>query len=128
MNGIMVGLIVVAALFVAFGLQVLSRHIQRFPVDVRRPDPLIDVSSSKAVTVRPAELHQLIGIISNSLISDASTRTELQPLLDELGATGRHSPGRSNRRGRGKRWQRIDDSVRELELLFELDPDDRPAD
>ncbi|MGI9597737.1 MAG: hypothetical protein ACR2QK_16355 [Acidimicrobiales bacterium] len=116
MSAFIVILIVAAILFVAFGLQVLSRQVQRFPVDVRRPDPLIDVTSTKAVTVRPAELHQLMGIVSNSLISDAAARSELQPILDGLGADA-DLRGRSGR-GRNRRRQRIDRSISELETLW----------
>lgn len=130
MNGLMIILIVCSVVFVAFGLQLLSRQIQRFPVDVRRPDPLIDVTSTKSVTVRPAELHQLIGIISDSLISDASARSELQPILNELGATGSSVGGQRAGRGRNKRWQRIDRSLAELEQIWGLDDQstDDPSD
>ena len=52
MSSWVIVLVVAAIGLVAFGLQVLSRQIQRFPVDVRRPDPLIDVTRSKSLTMR----------------------------------------------------------------------------
>lgn len=124
MSGLLVAAVVAAILFVALGLQVLSRQIQRSPIDVRKPDPLIDVTTTKSVTVRPAELHQLIGIVSNSLISDASYRSELQPILHELGARTTQAGSKGKRRGRNRRWQRIDQSVSELERHWGLAEDD----
>lgn len=131
MSGFLVSAIVIAIGFVALGLQILSRQIQRTPVDVRRPDPLIDVSSAKSVTVRPAELHQLVLVISNAIISDASARTELQPMLDELsrGRPGSRSGGagrgrdRTGGRGRGSRHRRIEQSIAELERQWGLADD-----
>ncbi len=121
MSGGLVILVIVALGFVAFGLQVLSRHVQRYPVDVRRADPLIDVSRSKAVNVRPAELHQFIGIVSNSMISDASKRTELQPILDSLGAAAPPRVGKKRRmptRAKGRRANDIERAISELEDVW----------
>ncbi|MGB5757339.1 MAG: hypothetical protein WBM50_10520 [Acidimicrobiales bacterium] len=125
MSGLLVVAVVAATLFVALGLQVLSRQVKRSPIDVRKPDPLIDVTTTKSITVRPAELHQLIGIVSNSLISDASYRSELQPILHELGARNTQAEAKGRRRGRNRRWQRIDQSVSELERQWGLAGDDR---
>ena len=87
------------------------------PVDVQRPDPLIEINTSKSVTLRPAELHQLTGIVANALVSDASFRAELQPVLQELGWAGSGgSP--AGRRGRNRRTDRIDAAVGELEAAW----------
>ncbi len=126
MSGVLVVAVVASVLFVAFGLQVLSRQIAGAPIDVRKPDPLIDVTTTKSVTVRPAELHQLIGIVSDSLLSDASYRTELQPILRDLGAGSAPPDAKANRRGRNRRWQRIDRSVRELEQRWGLSEEGQP--
>ncbi len=121
MSGGLVVLVVVALGFVALGLQVLSRRIQRYPMDVRRADPLIDVSRTKTLNVRPAELHQLIGVVSNSMISEASQRNELQPILDSLGASApprRGGKSRIRARAKGKRAQGIEQAISDLEELW----------
>lgn len=125
MSGWIVLAIVVAIGFVAYGLQALSRQLQRQPVDIRRPDPLIDVSGHKAVTMRPSELHQLVGIVANAMISDAAARADLQPVLDELGA-GPVAGETERRRGRRRRSDRIEVAIAELERRWGLTGNERP--
>lgn len=123
MSGIVVIGLVAAVAVIAFALQVLSRHLQGLPLDQRRADPLIDVSSRVTGSMRPAELHQLTGIVSNAVLSDASYRTELQPILDQLDAgaprpagTGDQAdPARRRPGGRSRRSDRIEQAIAELE-------------
>lgn len=123
MSGWVVVLVVLAIGFVAIGLQVLSRDIQRSPVDVRRPDPLIDVTRSKSVSVRPAELHHLVDIVSNALLSDAYARAELQPVLDELAVGDGPPPTITPSRRRSKRTDQIEAVVAELERVWVVSHD-----
>jgi hypothetical protein len=129
MSGGMIALVLVALGLVALGLQVLSRHMQRSSVDARRADPLIDVSRTKSANVRPAELHQLIDIVSNSLISEASRRSELQPILDSLGAGAPKTVkagGRLRTRTKSHRTHQIEAAIAELEARWlSADADDR---
>ena len=112
MSGIVVVGLVAAVAFVALALQVFSRQLHRLPMDVRRAEPLIDVSSTMTGSVLPAEYLQLRTIVANAILSEASYRTELQPLLDQLGASGVVEPAG---RGRSRRSERIDRAVAELE-------------
>lgn len=129
MSGELSIFVVIAIVVVAIGLQIIARQLQRYPAYSSRADPLIEVTRSKSVNARPAELHQLVGVIAKSLLSDASERAELQPILDELHNTGPGSPastGDSNtrRRGlksRGKRARRIEEAIAELESDWGLD-------
>lgn len=118
MSGGLIILVLIAVALVALGLQVLSRHMQRSSVDARRADPLIDVSRTTSMNVRPAELHQLVDIVSNSLISEASRRTELQPILDSLGAAAPKTikaGGRLRSRTKSHRTHQIEAAIAELE-------------
>lgn len=112
MSGLIVVGLVAAVAFVALALQILSRQLQRDPMDVRRAEPLIDVSTEASGSVLPAELAQLRGIVANAIVSDAAYRTELQPILDQLGAGGMVEP---TGRGRGRRSDRIERTISELE-------------
>lgn len=118
-------LVVAATAFIAFGLQVLSRQIQRNPVDGRRPDPLIDTARTTSVTLRPAELHRLVGMIGDARLSEASYRSDLQPLLDQLGSVEVPGAGRSLveriGRGRSERLRRIDRAIAELEAHWGIE-------
>ena len=127
MSGLIIAGIVAAVILVALALQVLARQIQRLPLDQRRADPLIDISSVASGTMRPAELHQLTTIVANATLSDASYHSELVPLLDQLDRdrTGPGSPGGpSGRRpgGRGRRSERIDAAITELEAAWDPAP------
>ncbi len=127
MSGPLVVLVVVAIGFVALGLQVLSRELQRYPVDVRRPDPLIDVSRSTSMSLRPAELHHLTGIVADAILSDASAQAGLQPILDDLGAAAPSAPRPpAPLRRRSTRAQAIDRAIGELEARWGLDELDGP--
>lgn len=123
MSPIVVAGVVAAVAVVAVALQVLSRHLKDLPLDQRRADPLIDVSSRVTGSMRPAELHQLTGVVSNSVLSEASYRTELQPILDQLAAGAPHKAppddetGAARRRpgGRSRRSDRIEQAIADLE-------------
>jgi len=112
-GAVVVGLVVAVA-FVAYALQVLSRQLQRFPLDMRRADALIDISTRLTGSVRPAELHQLQTVVANAILSDAAYRAELQPILDQLGATG-PAAGAGRVRGRSRRSERIEQTIADLE-------------
>ncbi len=126
MNPLVVGGIVVAVVAVALALQVLARVLQGLPLDQRRADPLIDVSSRATGSMRPAELHQLTSTVTNAVLSDAAYRSELVPLLDQLGAPSDEQGGR--RPGaRVRRSDRIEEAVSALEARWGIgDPDAGP--
>lgn len=125
-------LITVAVIALAGAMQLLSIRLRERPLDLRRSDPLIDVRTMSVATVRPAELHRLTTVVANAVVSDASYRSELQPILDELtGAappdhghrTGR--PGRGDRvaiprRGRSRRSDRVESAIADLERRWGL--------
>ena len=119
--------IVVAVVLVALALQVLARQIQRLPLDQRRADPLIDISSVSSGATRPAELHQLTTMVANAMLSDASFRNELGPLVDELRAdrpNGTTPPAGRRPGGRSRRSDRIETIISDLEAHWGLaDPD-----
>jgi len=112
--------VVLAVMVLALALQLLARQLRELPLDQRRADPLIDVSSRAIGSMRPAELHQLTTIVANATLSDASYRNELRPILDQLAsdtiggedgsASGGRRPGRRNRRS-----DRIDQAIADLE-------------
>ncbi len=123
MSPLVVGGVVAAIVVVALALQVLARTLQGLPLDQRRADPLIDVSRRATGSMRPAELHQLTMIVANSILSDASYRTELQPILDQLeqGPGVGPDPGpadvgdRRRPGGRNRRSDRIEQAIADLE-------------
>lgn len=112
--------VVIAVTLLALALQLLSRQLRDLPLDQRRADPLIDVSSRATGSMRPAELHQLTTIVANATLSDASYRNELRPILDQLasGTTGTGSRSEATRRrpgGRTRRSDRIEHEIAQLE-------------
>lgn len=112
--------VVIAVMVLALALQLLARQLRDLPLDQRRADPLIDVSSRATGSMRPAELHQLTTIVANATLSDASFRNELRPMLDQLasGTTGdRASSASAGRRpgGRNRRSDRIEQEIAQLE-------------
>lgn len=130
-SGLLVAAIVVAALFVAFAVQVTARQLQRYPVDSRPPGLLIDVTRRTSFVVRPAELDQLHAIVSESLASDAVARTRLWPLLAELErdaprpvgpVPGEAGSPAGRRRGRSRQ---LEQRLWELERAWGLQPPDR---
>lgn len=144
MTAVVVVGIVAAVALVALSLQVLARQLRSLPLDQRRADPLIDVSSRATGSMRPAELHQLTTIVANAVLSDASNRTELQPILDGLedgapprpstsgSATGRSDqPERESARrrpgGRSRRSDRIDQAIAALERRWGVAGADRSS-
>ncbi|MDH3680188.1 MAG: hypothetical protein OEV40_09610 [Acidimicrobiia bacterium] len=129
-SGVLVVTIVAAVLFVAFGVQVTTRQLQRFPVDSRRPGLLVDVTKRTSFVVRPAELEQLTAIVAESLSSEAVARAKLWPLLAQLerdaphsAARGRHAgPTQTRRRGRSRQ---LDQRLADLEEAWGLGPTQR---
>ncbi len=112
--------VVIAVMVLALALQLLARQLRDLPLDQRRADPLIDVSSRATGSMRPAELHQLTTIVANATLSDASYRNELRPILDQLasGTTGGGHGSASGRRrpgGRSRRSDRIEQEIADLE-------------
>ena len=118
--------IVAAVVFVAFGVQVSARQLQRFPVDSRRPGALIDVSRESTWVVRPVELEQANSIVTESLLSEAVARSKLWPLLDELGhdapASIRSSTAAAGSltSARRARTRRLDERLDDLERAWGL--------
>ncbi len=132
MSALVIAGITAAVVAVALALQVLARVIQGLPLDQRRADPLIDVSARAEGSMRPAELHQLTTIVANSVLSDASYRNELEPLLDELGASAK-GPVRNRDRlrgvpgGRSRRSDRLVEAIADLEARWGLGDDTEPG-
>lgn len=122
MTAIVVTGLVAAVAALALALQLLARQLRGLPLDQRRADPLIDVSSRSTGSMRPAELHQLTTIVANATLSDASYRNELRPILDglaaDLGAQGQGGGRATARRrpgGRNRRSDRIEQEIADLE-------------
>lgn len=129
-SGLLVVAIVAAALFVAVGVQVSARQLQRFPVDSKMPGLLVDVSKRTSFVVRPAELEQLNAVVAESLSSEAVARSKLWPLLAELErdaprpltTTVGAAPTRARRHGRSRQ---LDQRLAELEEAWGLAPPGR---
>ena len=127
MNSTMLVITLVAAVvFVAFGIQVTARQIQRFPFDTRRPGALIDISRESTWVVNPVELEQLNSIVTESFSSEAVARTKLWPLLDELAHDAplsiRPTTGSAGSRtgARRARSRQLDERLDELERAWGL--------
>ena len=117
--------IVAAVVFVAFGVQVTARQLQRFPVDSRRPGALVDVSRESTWVVRPVELEQMNAVVTESLSSEAVARSKLWPLLDELGddapaSIGFPTAAASRTGARRARSRRLDERLDDLERAWGL--------
>lgn len=123
--------VIAAVLTVALGLQVLSRRIQRYPLDGRRPDLLIDVASTRRSPARPPELAHLTNTVADAMSSPAVARAELQPVLDELAAAA-PMPDRAVVRRRRRPSRRSGDptletAIEDLELAWGLLDGQPPA-
>ena len=113
----MLALVLVAVGVTAVGLQIVSRLVQRYSIDARRPDPLIDISGSRRYAARPPELERLTGILADSLSSDRIAASHLRPLLESLAAD---APRSSRTRG-GSTDRSADGSPRRLRKRYLLD-------
>lgn len=125
MSGWLVALIVLAVVFAGVGMQLLSVQMQRFPTDIRRPGPLIEVRRSKPPTVHTAELRRLVTVMSYALIGDASASSELQKVFDDLDApTSPLIESTSSRREQRRRSEHLDRALRDLERRWGVEIDD----
>jgi hypothetical protein len=126
-GGVLVAAIVAALLFLAVAVQITARQLQRYPLDSRRPGPLIDTSRETTWVVRPVELEQLNSIVAESLSSEAVARAKLVPMLDELERAtpaGRDSstiPATSDTGKRRSRTRLFEDRIGALESKWEID-------
>ncbi len=76
-----------AVALLVLGLQVLSRQLQRFPLDHRNPGPLVETSRRRAFVHRPADLDRLHAVVAEARSSPAVAAAKLEPILAELEAT-----------------------------------------
>ncbi len=121
--------IVVAAIAIAFAVQVSARQLQRFPVDSRFPGALVDITRRTSWVVRPVELEHLNSVVTESLSSEAVARSKLQPMLDELADAAprrlsKAKPGEASRlAGRRARSRRLEERLDDLERAWGIGED-----
>lgn len=113
----MLALVLLALVVTAVGLQVVSRIVQRYSLDARRPDPLIEVTGTKRYAARPPELERLTGIVADSLSSERIAQSHLGPLLESLEADA----PRSSRSPSPGGDRSADGSSRQLRKRYQLD-------
>lgn len=110
-------LLVLAAVALAgYGVHILSLHIHRFPLDVRRPGPVVFAKRSKPKTAHSAELRRLVAVISNAVLNDRSAQAELHGAFDKLGAKAPpFGDSTQSRKDRQQRSRRIEEAISDLE-------------
>ena len=98
----------------------LSRVVQTFQVDARKPGPLVERSGRREPVARPPELEKAERLVTDAMASDVTAAGELRPVLADLArrAPGPGlsipEPGRDRRR-----W--LADQLTELERAWGLD-------
>lgn len=122
MSGLIILFIVLAVAFAGLGLQVLSLHLHRFPVDSRRPGSLVFSRRSKPGAAHSTELRRLVAVVSNAILNDRSAQVELNRVFEGLGSGPVLGPSTSSRRDQGRRSQQLERAVRELERHYGLEP------
>lgn len=123
MSGPLILVILAAVGFAGFGLQVVSHHLDRFPLDTRRPGPLVSARRDVPETAHSVELRRLVTVVSSAILNDPSARAELQGVLDDLGAeTPALDDTTAGRRQRHLRSERIEEAVADLERRWRVEP------
>lgn len=94
MSGGLVVLVLAAVAFAGFGMYVLSLHLDRFPLDQRRPDSLVSSRWRRTQEMPSPELRRLRAVIANAASGERSARAELERVLASLGVSdGLGQPG-----------------------------------
>jgi hypothetical protein len=118
-----------------FGVHLVSLHLHRFPLDIRRPGPLFRPSRARPPKAHSSELRRLVSVVSNAILNDRLAHAELEDVLQQLGAGADDDPHRHNRansnqspnpgdhqhssrRDRTRRSRRIENTVTALEARW----------
>ncbi len=116
MSPLIILLILMAVALGGFGVHVLSLHIHRRPLDVRRPGPVVFAKRSKPKKAHSAELRRLVAVISNAILNDKSAQAELHGVFDRLGAPAPpFSDTTGGRKDSQQRYRQIRRAVADIE-------------